>query len=142
MEIKTVNSPGELLKLAEVILELRPHLKGKNLAELYSTMSAEGFKIIYIEEDGKGIAFGGYRYLTMFYSGRTLYIDDLCTLPETRGKGCAGKLLDYIIAEAKAKNCDAVALDSGYHRLDAHRLYLNKGFILSSHHFHYSLSKK
>jgi GNAT superfamily N-acetyltransferase len=137
MEVKTVNSTSDLLKCKEVILELRPHLKDKDLAALYERMVPEGFKMIFIEEGGKAMAFGGYRFLNMFYSGRTLYIDDLCTLPAARGKGYAGMLIDFIIQEAKKNQADAVTLDSGYHRLDAHRLYLNKGFVLSSHHFHY-----
>jgi GNAT superfamily N-acetyltransferase len=141
MEIRTANTNDEILKCREVILELRPHLKDKDLPSLFEKMKAEGFKIIYIEDNNKAIAFSGYRYLTMFYSGRTLYIDDLCTLPEARGKGYGGMLLDFIIDEAKRNSVDAVTLDSGYHRLDAHRLYLNKGFVLSSHHFHYQLKK-
>jgi GNAT superfamily N-acetyltransferase len=141
MEIKTVNNSSDLLKCKEVILELRPHLKAKDLVALHERMIPEGFKIIYIEEEGKALAFSGYRYQNMFYSGLTLYIDDLCTLPKARGKGYAGMLLDFIINEAKKNNADAVTLDSGYHRLDAHRLYLNKGFVLSSHHFHFKISR-
>jgi GNAT superfamily N-acetyltransferase len=141
MEISIVKNKTDLLKCKDVILELRPHLKDKDLASIHKKMMPEAFKIIFIEENGKAIAFSGYRYQTMLYSGKTLYIDDLCTLPEARGKGYAGKLLDYIIQEARENNCDAVTLDSGYHRLDAHRLYLNKGFDLSSHHFHHSLKK-
>jgi GNAT superfamily N-acetyltransferase len=141
MRIQTVKSNADLLKCAEVILELRPHLKRKDLVDLYTRSKAEGFTIIFIEEKGRAVAFSGYRYQTMFYSGYTLYIDDLCTLPEQRGKGHAGALIDYIFEEAKSKGCDAVTLDSGYQRHKAHQLYLNKGFILASHHFHYKIEK-
>jgi hypothetical protein len=40
-----------------------------------------------------------------------------------------------VIGVAKEKGLKTVALDSGYQRLDAHRLYLNKGFTLNAHHF-------
>ncbi len=136
MKLRRAITTAELLKCSEVILELRPHLKGRNLAAIFKRMQPETFRIIYIEDKGRAVAFAGYRDLTMFFSGKTLYIDDLCTLPKYRGKGYGGKLLDYIIREAKESGYDAVTLDSGHHRNDAHRLYLNKGFIIESHHFH------
>ncbi len=68
-----------------------------------------------------------------------MYIDDLCSLPSARGKGHGGALLDRAIEIAKLEKCNAVSLDSGYTRNDAHRLYLNKKFQLASHHFHIDL---
>jgi len=140
MKIKKVKTDADLLKCSDVILELRPHLTGQDLVAMFKRMKPETFRIIYIEERGKAVAFAGYRDLTMFFSGGTLYIDDLCTLPKYRGKGYGGKLLDYVIREAKENGYDAVTLDSGHHRHDAHRLYLNKGFFIESHHFHLQMS--
>ena len=62
-----------------------------------------------------------------------LYIDDLTTLPEARGKGFAAGLLDWLIAHDGATDCDAVPLDTGYGRHVAHRLYLSHGFELACH---------
>ncbi len=139
MRIKEAASDSDILKCSEVILELRPHLKGKDLAALHRSMRPEGFRVIYAEENNEAAAFAGYRPLTMFFSGKTLYIDDLCTLPRYRGKGFGGALLDYIFKEAREEGFDAITLDSGHHRHDAHRLYLNKGFFIESHHFHMKL---
>jgi GNAT superfamily N-acetyltransferase len=139
MKIKEASTDAELLKCSEVILELRPHLKEKDLVALYKSMRPEGFRVIYADENGEAGAFAGYRPLTMFFSGKTLYIDDLCTLPRFRGKGFGGALLDRIIKEAREEGFDTVTLDSGHQRHDAHRLYLNKGFVIESHHFHMSL---
>jgi GNAT superfamily N-acetyltransferase len=66
-------------------------------------------------------------------------VDDLCTLPEFRGKGYAGALLDYIHQLAKETGKTCVVLDSGFQLHPAHRLYLNKGYVLSAHHFRKSL---
>ena len=101
---------------------------------------AEGYQLVLIEEGGKAVSAIGFRYLQSLYSGKHFYIDDLSTLPESRGKGYAGKLVDYVIELAKQKGYDYVTLDSGYQRFDAHKLYLNKGFILASHHFQKKLS--
>jgi len=141
MEIKKLLVADEIEKCSEVIFELRPHLRGQDLTPLFEIMRTEGFHLIYIEEAGRAIAFAGYRYLNMFYSGKTLYIDDLATLPAYRSKGCASALLDFLIEEARLKNCDTISLDSGHQRFSAHRLYLNKDFEIKAHHFERNPSK-
>ena len=63
-----------------------------------------------------------------------LYIDDLITGNQYKNNGYGRLLLDHVINYAKSLNCNQVHLDTGYSRHDAHKLYLKKGFILSSHH--------
>jgi hypothetical protein len=50
-------------------------------------------------------------------------------------------LLDYVKDLAIEHNLDAVHLDSGPTRLDAHRLYHSKRFFISAHHFQLNLAK-
>lgn len=96
---------------------------------------ADGYQLAFIEADGKAVSAIGYRYLHYLFNGRHYYIDDLVTLPAYRGQGFAGKLLDHVCKLAKEQGFRYVTLDSGHHRHDAHRLYLNKGFVISTHHF-------
>ena len=135
MEIKLCSTENDMLKCWEVLLELRPHLKETVFVNTLKEMISEGYQLAFIEEDGKAVAAIGFRFLQFLYNGKHIYIDDLSSLPLYRGKGYAGRLLDYVEAAAKEKGYKAVTLDSGYQRLDAHRLYLNKGYALSSHHF-------
>lgn len=135
MEIQLCNSATDILKCWEVLLSLRTHLVESNFVATIQEMRSEGYKLAFIEEDDKAVAAVGYRYLQYLYNGKHIYIDDLSTLPAARGKGYAGKLLDYVAAKAKENGYGCVALDSGYLRTDAHRLYLNKGFTLVAHHF-------
>jgi GNAT superfamily N-acetyltransferase len=135
MEVKLCTTETDIQKCWEVLLSLRPHLTANEFIPTLKEMMREGYQLAFIEENGTAVAAIGYRYLQYLYNGKHIYIDDLSTLPAARGKGYAGKLLDFVEAEAKAKGYKAVTLDSGYQRLDAHRLYLNKGFVLSSHHF-------
>lgn len=135
-EIKQVKSTAEIAACWDAVYALRPHLVQENyVAQVQQMMEEEGFRMICIEENGKVVAFSGYRPMHTLFAGRTFYIDDLSTLPEARGKGCGGALLGYIHEEAKKEGRVAVYLDSGYQRNDAHRLYLNKGYKLASHHF-------
>ena len=122
-------------KCFEVIKELRPHIEEESFIYLMREMMNDGYHLIYIEEDGKAVSVCGYRYLKYLFIGHHIYIDDLATLPEYRGNGLAGALLDHTIQLALEKGLTAVTLDSGHHRSDAHRLYLNKRFKISSHHF-------
>ena len=82
-------------------------------------------------DSGDGMQLTGDR----FTSASALWGNDLSTLPEARGKGYGGMLLDYVAELARAAGYDVITLDSGHQRHTAHRLYLNKGFSISSHHF-------
>jgi len=134
--IKEASTNEEILACWDVIQVLRPHLQKESLLKMVNEMrEQEGFTIIYIEEDSKPVAFAGFRRMQTFYGGKTIYIDDLSTLPDYRKNGYGKKLLNYIIGLARKEKLDAVHLDSGHTRFDAHRLYLNMGFQISSHHF-------
>lgn len=134
-EIKHAQSVQEIESCWAVVQVLRPHLQKENFLGQVQEMMPDGYQIIYICEDQLTVAFAGFRNMNMLYSGKIIYVDDLSTLPQYRGRGHAGRLLDYIYQLAEKLGKNAVHLDSGYHRNDAHRLYLNKGYILESHHF-------
>lgn len=134
MKIKQAKEKEDFLKCWEVVHELRPNLDQERYLTLILYMIDEGYKLIYIEENDKGVSFCGYRIVTMLHRGRSIYIDDLCTLPEARGKGYARALLNHVLKEAKKEELESIHLDSGHHRHAAHRLYLNFGFNITSHH--------
>jgi GNAT superfamily N-acetyltransferase len=69
--------------------------------------------------------------------GHYLYVDDISTLPNARRRGHGRALLDWLLEEAGRLGCDQLHLDSdvGLDRADAHRLYLNAGMVIASHHF-------
>ena len=139
MRIEFANTDEQLLKCRAAIRELRPHISDNQYLENAKLLLSEGAKMIYVDEDGinDSPAVAVFRVNYYFYRGKNVYIDDLICLPQYRGKGYAGALLDFIINYAKQNGCSNVHLDSGYQkeRYDAHRLYLNKGFHMASHHF-------
>jgi GNAT superfamily N-acetyltransferase len=134
--VKEISTDQEILDCWEVIHALRPHLQKENLLKMTREMQqTDGFIMLCIIDDNKPVAFAGMRRMHTYYAGKTIYIDDLSTLPEYRKKGYGKKLLEHIIDTARKENLDAVHLDSGHTRFDAHRLYLNMGFKIVSHHF-------
>ncbi len=139
MEIKEAISKEDFLSCWEVVHELRPHLEKEQYLTLLLYMLDEGYKMIYIKDQGKVVSFCGYRKTTMLHRGRSIYIDDLCTLPEARGKGHGKTLLEHVIRESKKEELKSIHLDSGYNRHEAHRLYLHADFRITAHHFEMNL---
>lgn len=122
----------------EVLFAFRTNLDEATYIDLIMNMIAdETFKLVYIpnEDNTKAAAFVGYRTMHMLRTSWMIYIDDLYTDPAYRGKGYAGALLDYVDREATEAGIPSVHLDSGYMLHDAHRLYLNKGYVLACNHF-------
>ena len=113
---------------------LRPHLDERGFIEQVRQQAHEGYRIAYIQRDGEIIAACGYRVMTFLAWGKVLYIDDLITHPERKRSGMGSALLDWLLDRGKQLGCNEVHLDTGHQRHDAHRLYLNKGFVLSCHH--------
>jgi GNAT superfamily N-acetyltransferase len=135
MKVQLATKEEDILKCWEVIYALRPHLEKANFVATIKEMIREGYQLAFIEENGKAVAAIGFRYLQFLYNGKHFYIDDLTTLEESRGKGYGSMLLDYVKELAREKGYKTVTLDSGHHRYVAHRLYLNKGYNITAHHF-------
>lgn len=113
---------------------LRPHLDEQTFVERVRIQAAQGYRIAKVEIEGQVAAAAGYRVANFLAWGKVLYIDDLITHPEMKRLGLGSALLDWLLEQGRQSGCDEVHLDTGHQRHDAHRLYLNKGFILSSHH--------
>lgn len=144
MTIRHLTTDADILLAWDAVSALRPHLLHENyLTQVRAQMTEDGYRMIgaVISDAGSEAiaAFSGFRDMHKLSTGRGIYIDDLSTVPAFRGHGYAGALLDYIHALAASEGKVCVELDSGYHRRDAHRLYLNKRYYMASHHFHRDL---
>lgn len=125
----------DVMKCREVVRDLRPHISEESYGDIMMKMIGDGYHLLYIEDAGKAVSFAGYVKGYKLHRGNYIYIDDLNTLPAHRKKGHAAQLMDEIEAIGKAENVNEIHLDSGVHRHDAHRFYLSRKFIISSHHF-------
>ena len=133
-EIK-IATAQDVEKLIPVLTELRPHRTPEQLREMMISQINDGFKLVYAGNDTEAFAVAGFRTLDMLFSGKTLYVDDLVTHSNHRKKGYAGMLMKWMIQYAKENGYEHFSLDSGHHRKDAHRLYLNHGLDITAHHF-------
>jgi GNAT superfamily N-acetyltransferase len=131
---------GETDHAARALLELRPHrAPAEALVARANAQRAAGYRIAASFEPGEeqAAAVAGFRVQENLAWGRHLYVDDLVTRADRRGRGHGGALMRWLAAEACRAGCDQLHLDSGVgaEREEAHRLYFNAGMRISSYHF-------
>lgn len=135
--VQTAVTESEIIKCRRAIQALRPFLTDDIYLEEAKKTIADNRQFVFIEENNEAAAVAVFETGYNLFRGRYIYIDDLSTLAEHRGKGYASILLDWIIDYAKKEHYQEVHLDSGVNdaRSNAHRLYLNKRFQITSLHF-------
>ena len=121
------------------LLELRPHLNSRDefVKQVNLKQRPEGYRLVGSFEDGidEPVAIAGFRTGHNLAWGHYLYVDDLVTRAAFRGHGHAAQLIQWIHDQARQLGCNQFHLDSGVHRHDAHRFYLNHRLHITSHHF-------
>ena len=119
-----------------VLAELRPHLTPELLAAVYAEGYPQGlrFTAVYDEQD-LCTAVAGWRLIATTVAVRKLYVDDLVTVADHRGRGIGRALLQELERRARQAGCRAIDLDSAVTRADAHRFYLRERMAITSFHF-------
>lgn len=142
VDIKAVFTVEQIQSCYKIFRQLRPHFtEEKAFIDQVLRQLDQGYKIASFQEEGIIKAVIGFRFLEFLAWGKVLYIDDLITDSEARKKGYGTRLLKWVMELAKKENCDQIHLDSGPHRHDAHKLYLNNGFKIVCHHFSHSFKE-
>ena len=137
LPVQRATTEADISKCRRAVQALRPKLTDDLYEEAVLRTLADNRTMVYIEEQGEAAAVAVFESGYNLFRGKYIYIDDLSTLPEHRGKGYAGHLVDWILDYAHREGFDEVHLDSGVNdaRTDAHRLYLIKRFKVTSLHF-------
>ena len=138
-EIREI-AEAETIRAAKALLELRPQrAPAETLAALADGQRAAGYRLVGAFEPGEddAAAVAGFRVQENLAWGRHLYVDDLITRADRRGRGHGAALMRWLAKEACREGCEQLHLDSGVgpEREDAHRLYFNAGLRISSYHF-------
>jgi GNAT superfamily N-acetyltransferase len=134
-------APGETALAFRAMRALRTSLENEDefVRRVNELQRPEGYRLVaaFDEDPGEAAAVAGFRVGHSLAWGLYVYIDDLSTLPEARRRSHAGRLLDWVMDEARRLGCEQVHLDSavGPERREAHRLYLNNDFLIAAHHF-------
>jgi len=141
--IGIAETPKDLGRCFPVMGELRTHITDEaSFVERVLRQQKQGYQLAFLESEGEIRAVAGYRFLESLFSGKNLYVDDLVTRDADRSRGFGAQLLDWLIEQARANNCESLELDSGVERFDAHRFYFSKRMSISSYHFRIKLDAK
>jgi len=135
-QIAEASTPEAIARCFPVMRQLRTHCTDeKKFVAQVERQRGDGYRLAFLEDGGTVRAVAGYRMSESLFAGRFCYVDDLVTDAAGRSLGYGGRLFDWLVAEARAAGCAKLDLDSGVQRFAAHRFYLTKRMIISSHHF-------
>jgi len=135
--IKEADTDADIARVYPVMRELRPHIasEAEFLARVRRQQAQSGWRLIYAENNGAPVAAAGFRVSEWLAWGKALYVDDLICLESHRGKGFAEALMRWMENLARTEGCTEFHLDSGTHRLAAHRFYHRLKLGIASFHF-------
>lgn len=134
--IAIAQTADEVRRCFPVMHELRTHIENaEEFVDRVKRQQKQGYFLAFLAAEGEIRAVAGYRYLESLFSGKNLYVDDLVTRAADRSRGFGAKLIDWLIDQARAHQCETLELDSGVQRFDAHRFYFLKRMTISSYHF-------
>jgi len=122
----------ELYTAYDVLKQLRVDLSYKEFEDLIYDMRDMDYKMIGIFDDEKLITYAGVSVQTNLYHKRHLFVFDLVTDEEYRGKNYGKMMLEYLHDYAKMGMCENIVLSSGLEKINAHRFYENYGFTKKS----------
>jgi GNAT superfamily N-acetyltransferase len=131
-------APGDPRLIADVfpvLKELRQELTAEQLREVYAEGHPQGLRFTAVYEGADCAAVAAWRVMATTVALRKLYVDDLVTGANYRGRGLGAALLGELQTRARAARCQVMDLDSGTAREDAHRFYFRERMVITSLHF-------
>jgi GNAT superfamily N-acetyltransferase len=135
----TLLEPGWIEPAYPVHAQLRPHVTADQYPALMRDVFAGGGRMIValVERDGTDAVagVGVYRFYANTHAGMRFYVDDLVTDSMQRSTGVGRAMLDGLRDRARALGCRSFELDSGTHRVDAHRFYFRERMSIVSFSF-------
>ena len=136
MTLAFAETDADIARCFPVMVQLRPHLRADEFVPRIREQMREGYRLAFLADDGGTVrSVAGLRIMHLLHCGRTLYVDDLVTDDASRSLGHGDKLFDWLVAHARQAGCAMFSLDSGTHRIHAHRFYLRKRMQIACFHF-------
>lgn len=134
-----VVAPDWLRKAEPIHRQLRPMLP-KHYEQKMRRVFAGGGRMCVATEGDSVIGLAVFRIYENTVYGRHIYVDDLVTDDLKRSLGVGRSLLNYMQVLAKDQGCVKLKLDSGTHRLQAHKFYFREGLFVTAFNFQKDLT--
>ena len=129
MEFRELTTDQEILAAFLLMSQLRDRIREDTFVAEVRREQAEGYRLCGGFEGDRLVALAGVRQTHTLARGEHLFVDDLVTLAEERGKGHGKALLAWLAARAGAEGIRRIHLDS---RSTARGFYEKIGFTFST----------
>ncbi|MFH1066853.1 MAG: GNAT family N-acetyltransferase [bacterium] len=126
----------------EAMKGLWPELSHDDFVRRVTQQLAEGYQLVFLEEDGEVKSVIGFRISNILSRGKTVYIEDFSTIPTEQSRGFGDELFDWVCQHAISQGCEWMNLDCRVQNFKGHRFYVKKGMDITSHHFGMALKKE
>lgn len=134
MEIK-IATEEEIKYCYKIMRQTMKDLSEQDFINLVSQQIKNGYKLIYMIDNGEVICVTGFIIAQKLAWGKHLYIDDFVTDKSVKSSDAAKALLDFVKIYAKQQNCNSIHLDSSVKREKAHEFYLEQNMKIDTYHF-------
>jgi GNAT superfamily N-acetyltransferase len=135
-EIREVSDENEAAECYPLMKQLRPHLATEGeFIERWHRQRMAGYRLLGLWCGGKLVALAGFRVIENLVHGMHLYVDDLVTTEEARGRGHGAELLRRLRAEGRLLGCAKLLLDTPLANVLAHRFYYRNGLLATALRF-------
>lgn len=124
-----LRSDTDIARAFPLMAALRDRIRPETFAAEVRRQQCQGYELIGAFEDGALVALAGVRRTHTLSRGEHVFVDDLVTEEQARGRGHGAALLRWIAARAAAEGVSRLHLDS---RLSARGFYEQAGFAFHS----------
>lgn len=131
-------APEWLQRAESAHRQLRPQLPADYSGKMQRVFG-QGGRMVLAAEGDTVLGLAVWRAFENTFSGMQVYVDDLVTDESHRSRGVGRALIEWLSSRASMLNAASLALDSGTHRVNAHRFYLRERFDITSFHFNKKL---
>ena len=99
----------EIAACFEATRDLRTHLVEGEFVAQVRAMMADGYRMAFIEKEGRVVCVAGFRVSTNFFLGKHLYLEDLSTTETSRSAGHGARMMAWLRDRAREEGCPAWA---------------------------------
>ena len=135
LEVAIVDDEAGIRACWPVMAQLRDQLTEAEFCERVQRQRLAGYRLVAGRLGDRVAAVAGFVLGEKLAWGRHLYVDDLVTDAGVRSLGVGQAMLAWLRRFAVEAGCEALHLDSGLQREDAHRFYRREGMEPRSAHF-------
>jgi len=129
-----VIAPEWLARAEQVHRQLRTQLPDGYSSKMQRVFT-QGGRLVVAAEGDTVLGLAVWRSYENTADGVQVYVDDLITDDSRRSQGVGRALIEWLSQRARMLGAKDLTLDSGTHRVNAHRFYLRERFDITSFHF-------